>query len=67
MFGFLTQDHQLAKSYGEFALYRNQFGCNRLFLDVITLMFIKRGLHKVNKCVYPTEYDRRFAYTQLVA
>ena len=48
----LTQDPQLAKNYGgESILYPNQVGCNRLFSDVITLMFIKKHQLKKNRVV----------------
>ena len=42
-----TQDSQLTKNYGKPVLYHNQFGCNRLFLDV-TRMFIKEHQPKRN-------------------
>ena len=35
--GLPPQNFQLAKNYGDSFLLRNQFGCNRLFLDLINL------------------------------
>ena len=44
MSGMPTQDPEIAKNYGEFVLYHNQSGYNRLFLDVTKLMFINANL-----------------------